>query len=114
VEGYGEIMKDIKNYLNFFNRFISRKKTKPSFKGFALFETLISLLIITILITPFISWISHIETLMAKEHQDLVEAQNAKQSLILKVDVGDAKLLKNARDKIIGVRFMNKEVRLLE
>jgi Tfp pilus assembly protein PilV len=110
VGGYGKIMKNIKIYLKFFNGFISRKKAK----GFALFETLVSLLIITLLITPFISWISHIETLMEKEHQNLVEVQNAKQSLMLKTNVGKAKLLKNVQDKIIGVRFTDKEVKLLE
>jgi competence protein ComGC len=114
VGGYGKIMKNIKIYLKFFNGFISRKKAKQFFKGFALFETLVSLLIITLLVTPFISWISHIETLMEKEHQNLVEVQNAKQSLMLKTDIGKAKLLKNVQDKIIGVRFTDKEVKLLE
>ncbi|MDR1013250.1 MAG: hypothetical protein LBL38_03215 [Lactobacillales bacterium] len=82
--------------------------------GFALFETLISLLIITLLITPFISWISHIEILMEKEHQKLVETHDAKKSLLLKNNIGQAKLIKNAQDKIIGVHFIDKEVKLLE
>ncbi|MDR0691105.1 MAG: hypothetical protein LBF32_03560 [Streptococcaceae bacterium] len=107
-------MKNIRNHINIFNKFMSEKSSKQIFKGFALFETIISLLIITLLVTPFISWISHIETLMEKEHQNLFDTQNAKQSLMLKTNIGRAKLLKNAQNKIIGVRFIDKEVKLLE
>ncbi|MDR1521688.1 MAG: hypothetical protein LBS28_02375 [Streptococcaceae bacterium] len=97
-----------------FRKFTSVKDFKQILKGFALFETLISLLIITLLVTPFLSWISHIEKLMEKEHQKLIEVHNAKKSLLLKTDIGQAKLTKNAQDKIIGVRFIDKEVKLLE
>ncbi|MDR0675562.1 MAG: hypothetical protein LBF97_00780 [Elusimicrobiota bacterium] len=90
------------------------KNSKQTFKGFVLFETLISLLIITLLTTPVLSWILNIEKLMEKEHQKLVEAHNARKSLLLKTDIGQAKLVKNAQDKIIGVRFIDKEVKLLE
>jgi competence protein ComGC len=98
VGGYGRVMKN----------------SKQTFKGFVLFETLISLLIITLLTTPVLSWILNIEKLMEKEHQKLVEAHNARKSLLLKTDIGQAKLVKNAQDKIIGVRFIDKEVKLLE
>lgn len=83
-------------------------------KGFALFESLLSLIIICILVIPLLKWFPHMKLMLKKEHEKLTETRLAYESLILKNTTKDVKLQINDHGKITGIRFSNHEVQLVE
>ncbi|MDR3157139.1 MAG: hypothetical protein LBT69_04425 [Lactobacillales bacterium] len=83
-------------------------------KGFAFFESLLSLIIICILVIPLFTWFPHMKSLLKKEHEKLTETRLAYESLILKTNIKDIKLQTNDHGKIIGIHFSNNEVQLIE
>jgi len=82
--------------------------------GFALFETLIALVVIVDIVLPFVYWISNVNSSSKLEHEKLHDFCKAQDCVYLREDNENTNLLRGSGGKIIGVKFKNYEVRLNE